>query len=105
MTDEKEDKRDFFSRMNTVQTVFFYIGIAVISFIVGYVGALILINIRKSIQVNTIKKIAAFKACGEELKRLDFKFHENPEKCSCYSTKNANSIYGCTDNENLMFKI
>jgi len=33
MTDEKEDKRDFFSKMDTVQKVFFVIAICIVSLI------------------------------------------------------------------------
>lgn len=103
MTDKKEDKKDFFSKMNGVQAFFFGFGIVVISGIFGFVGILIIINIRKTMQVNAIKKITGFKACNQELKRLDFKFKDTPENCSCYSAKDANSIYGCTDNIGDMF--
>jgi hypothetical protein len=102
MTDEKEDKRDFISKMNNVQKAFFYIAITVGSGIFGFVGVLIIINIRKNMQVNAIKQNPGFKDCGQ-LEQLAFKFKDTPKNCSCYSAKDANSIYGCVNNIGEMF--
>ena len=105
--DKKEDKKDFFSKMNGVQAFFFGFGIVVISGIIGFgigwIVTLIFINRRKTMQVNAIKQNPGFKDCNQELKRLDFKFKDTPENCSCYSTKDANSIYGCVNNIGEMF--
>ena len=106
MTDKKEDKKDFFSKMNGVQAFFFGFGIVVISgifgFGIGWIVSLIFINRRKTMQVNAIKQNPGFKDCGQ-LEQLAFKFKDTPKNCSCYSTKDANSIYGCVNNIGEMF--
>jgi hypothetical protein len=105
MTDEKEDKRDFFSKMDTVQKVFFVIAICIVCLIPA-IMLLVYINIKKTNQVNKIRSENNFKGCLPLLKRLDYKVYNsnNLEKCSCYSTNDANDIFGCTNNTPEMFK-
>lgn len=113
MTDENntEDKKDWYDKMSTVETVFALIVFFVISFIVGYgmmsVIMLIYYNIRKTNEVNKIKKDVNFVACPK-LKQFDNKtLLANPDKteiCSCYLTKDTNHIHGCTDSNNIMFR-
>jgi len=67
---------------------------------------LVYINIKKTNQVNKIRSTNDFQNCPIVLKRLDCKVYNsnNLEKCSCYSTNDANDIFGCTNNTPEMFK-